>query len=420
MQRSLLALFAVALLALLLAAPARAHANLLRSDPPAGCRATVRAARDCVLEFTEDLDPSFSRVQLLDSKGQIIDAGPGVIDAAQPLVMRLALGDLPNDSYTALWRVRAAVDGHVTEGSLPFGVGVAASTASLIPALGTPDPATETPPPLDSAARWLNFLCLAVAFGGLPFALLVWRPAIRAALRGGLDVAAADATMTLALRRVLLVGGALFLLANGLFLLTQAAAAAGVPLGQALGAPAAQLLGTRSGQLILARAGFTLLVMAIAWRLPQAGRGPAWPWWAALLLGAGAILAISLNGHGAAEPQGAALAVALDWLHIAAMVAWLGGLVPLLIAVRAARRAPEQALPLAILIPRFSRLAMPCVVLADLDRELRLPPAYQPARPARRDHLWARAADQAGHLWPAAAARGAQPRRSIATSACRR
>ncbi len=64
--------------------------------------------------------------------------------------------------------------------------------------------------------------------------------------------------------------------------------------------------------------------------------------------------------------QGAALAVALDWLHIAAMVAWLGGLVPLLLAVRAARRTPEQALPLAILIPRFSRLALPCVVLLTL------------------------------------------------------
>jgi copper transport protein len=289
-----------------------------------------------------------------------------VIDPAQPLVLRLALGDLPKDSYTALWRVRSAVDGHVTEGSLPFGVGVAVSTASLIPAPGTPDPATETPPPLDSAARWLSFVWLAVAFGGLPFALLVWRPATRAALRGGLDVAAADAAMTAAIRRLILAGGAVFLLANGLFLLTQAASAAGVPIAQALGAPAVQLLGTRSGQLILARAGLTLLAMALAWRLPPAGRGSAWPWWVVLLLGAGVILAISLNGHGAAEPQGAALAVALDWLHIAAMVAWLGGLAPLLLALRAARQQPEQALPLAILIPRFSRLALPCVVLLTL------------------------------------------------------
>jgi copper transport protein len=181
-----------------------------------------------------------------------------------------------------------------------------------------------------------------------------------------MDVVAADAAMTAAIRRLILAGGVLFLLANGLFLLTQAATAAGVPIAQALGAPAMQLLGTRSGQLILARAGLTLLAMALAWRLPPAGRGSAWPWWVALLLGAGVILAISLNGHGAAEPQGAALAVALDWLHIAAMVAWLGGLVPLLLALRAARQHPEQALPLAILIPRFSRLALPCVVLLTL------------------------------------------------------
>ena len=57
---------------------------------------------------------------------------------------------------------------------------------------------------------------------------------------------------------MILAGGALFLLANALFLLTQAAAAAGVPIVQAFGAPAVQLLGTRSGLLILARAGFTV------------------------------------------------------------------------------------------------------------------------------------------------------------------
>src|SRR5262249_17770320 len=38
----------------------------------------------------------------------------------------------------------------------------------------------------------------------------------------------------------------------------------------------------------------------------------------------------------------------------------------LVIAIRAARRTPEQALPLAILIPRFSWLAFPCVVVLAL------------------------------------------------------
>jgi len=379
----------ITLVLLVLFAPIRtaeAHANLVRSEPSAGALLDA-APKEIILEFSEELDPGFSRVQLYNSTNQVINAGPGVIDPAAPKIMGLALGQLPKDSYTALWRARSAADGHVTEGSVPFGVGVAATATSLIPAPGTPDPATEPPPPLDAAARWLNLLVAALALGGLPFALLVWRPAFRATTKDEgrrtkdrkqpttdnlgrsssvVRPQAADDALTRFIRRLTLIGGLLFLLTNALFLLSQAATAAGVPPAQALGAPVLALLGSRTGQLILARCVFTLLIVALAWRLPPAGRGPAWPWWIALALAGGGVLTFSLNSHGAAQPQGARLAIALDWLHIAAMIAWLGGLVPLLFAIRAARRMPEQALPLAILIPRFTWLSAPCVALLTL------------------------------------------------------
>jgi copper transport protein len=382
MARRILLLL-VLLVLLTLPRAAEAHANLIHSTPAAGALLDA-APEELVLEYTEDLDPGFTRVQLFNSKNQVIEPGPGAIDPAAPKVLRLALGELPKDSYTAIYRVRSAVDGHVSEGSVPFGVGVAATTGSLIPAPGTPDPATEAPPPLDTAARWLSLLLAALALGGLPFALLVWRPAFRrtttddrrptadkqrsksqSSVVGG-QWSAADDAITRFIRRLIVIGGLLFLLANGLFLLSQAATAVGVSPAQALGAPALALLGSRTGQLILARGGLTLLIMALAWRLPAAGRGPAWPWWVALALAGGVVLTFSLSSHGAAQPQGAALAIALDWLHIAAMIAWLGGLVPLLFAIRAARRTPEQALPLAVLIPRFSWLSAPCVVLLTL------------------------------------------------------
>jgi copper transport protein len=361
MKRCAIPLLYAILLALLLAGPAEAHANLVRSVPPAGA-ALATAPRELVLEFSEELDPGFSKVQLLDSKRQVVNAGPGAIDSANPRVLRLLLQELPKDSYTALWRVRSAADGHITEGNIPFGVGVAPSSASLIPPPDAPDPATVPPPPLDSVARWLNLLLAAVTLGGVPFGLLIWRPAVRRALRNGTAVDAADAASTRLIRQRILIGGALFLLTNLLFLLTQAAAAADVPLARAIGAPVVQLLSGRSGLLWLVRIACILLIGVIAWRLPPAGRGAAWPWWLALALVGGVILTFSLNAHGAAEAQGAALAVALDWLHVAAMVTWLGGLLPLISAIRAARRAPEQALPLAILIPRFSWVALPCVV----------------------------------------------------------
>src|SRR4029078_13673097 len=103
------------------------------------------------------------------------EPGPGAVDPARPRVLRLILPDLPKGSYTALWRVRSAADGHITQGRLPFGVGVTPTGTALIPPPGAPDPATLPPPPLDTIARRLNLLTVALALGGAPFGLVVLR-----------------------------------------------------------------------------------------------------------------------------------------------------------------------------------------------------------------------------------------------------
>src|SRR6188768_2183649 len=114
-------LLAVAL-ALLIVHTAAAHATLVRSDPAAGAL-LEQSPPSLMLEFSEELDPAFSQAQLFDSQNQLVEPGPGTVDPAAPRVLRLILPDLPKGSYTALWRVRSAADGHVTQGSLPFGVG---------------------------------------------------------------------------------------------------------------------------------------------------------------------------------------------------------------------------------------------------------------------------------------------------------
>jgi copper transport protein len=353
------------LLALVLIAPVEAHANLVGSSPAAG-EVLQTAPAEITLEFSEELDPSFSRIQLYDSKRQLVDTGPAVVDPADAKIFHLPLKELPQDSYTAIWRVRSAVDGHIGEGSLPFGVGVEAAAGALIPPPGAPDPATIPPPPLDAAARWLTYVLAAVTLGGIPYALLVWRPTFRAILRDKGEQLAIDDAVTRSIRGLTIAGGLLFLLANGLFLLTQATSAAGVPIGQAFGAPIAQLLGGRSGQLWLVRVALTVGILVLAWRLPPAGRSATWPWWLALALGGAVLLTFSLNAHGAAEAQGAALATTLDWLHLAAMVAWLGGLIPLAVTIGVARRVSEGTLSLRALIPRFSRVSAPCVAILTL------------------------------------------------------
>ncbi|MDQ2995866.1 MAG: CopD family protein [Chloroflexota bacterium] len=364
MKRHAITLAVAMLLVFVALSPVEAHATLVRSAPTAGAL-LERSPTAVVLEFSEDLDPAFSAVQFRNGKNQIVEPGPGVIDPATPRVLRLTLPDLPKDSYTAIWKSRSAADGHITNGSVPFGVGVAATTTSLIPPLGAPDPATLPPPLPDTLARWLNLLMATVAFGGLPFGLLVWRPAWRAARRTGADCTTADAVMTRVLRRLILIGSGLFLVSNAVFLVTQAAAAADVPLVQAIGSPIIQLLSGRSGLLWLARVALTIQIVVLTWRLPLVGQGATRLWWIMLGIGSVVLLTLSLSAHAAADPQ-AAVAIPLDWLHIAAMVAWIGGLIPLTIAIQKARHDPERSLSIAQLIPRFSRLAMTCIVILTL------------------------------------------------------
>lgn len=361
--RLVAAALAVAAL-LLLALPAEAHANLVRSVPPAG--ATLEAAPPSIeLEFSEELDASFSSAQLFDSQNQLIEKGPGQVEPANSKLLRLIIPDLAKGSYTVLWRVRSAADGHITEGSVPFGIGTPPAAGSLIPPPGAPDPATLPPPPLDTAARWLNFLAAMVALGGVPFALLVWRPAYRRWAAAEPDAAdrrgEADQAITTFLRRLLLVGGLAFVLSNMLFLLTQAAAAANVSLAQALGLPLFQLLSGRAGLLWLARLALIAQLIVLSWRMPLAGGGAARLWWIALLIGGAALLTMSMLSHAAASQQ-APVAVLVDWLHLAASAAWLGGLPPLLAALARARRSPERAMPLALLIPGFTRVSLPSVL----------------------------------------------------------
>lgn len=347
----------VIIVVLLGAAPVYAHAGLVKSDPRPGSTLET-APREIVLQFSEDLDPAFTRVRLFDSTNQLVTQDIGAIDPQNPRVWRLTPGELPKGSYSAIWRARSATDGHITEGSVPFGVGIAVASAALIPPPGTPEPATAAPPIGGAVIRWLSLLAATLMLGGLPFALLIWRPAYRQATPA---LHHADTTMTTSIRRLILGGGGLLIVASLLSLIEQAVLAADVPLAQVFGMPLVQFLGSYSGLLIVARIGLALAVMALTLRLPSPGTGARWPWLTAMGMGAALLLTFSLGSHGAAE--GSALAIMLDWLHIAATIVWIGGLVPLASTIWRARRGKDQTLSLGVLIPRFSTLALVCVAL---------------------------------------------------------
>ncbi len=341
--------------ALVAARPARAHANLAASEPAAGA-VLADAPAAVVLDFTETLDSRAAGVELRDATGAVV-AGPGVIDPAQATRLRLDLPALADGTYIAAWRVRSAVDGHITEGTVPFSVGADALPPSIIAPPGTPEPATALPRPADALVRWLNFLAASLAAGSLFFGPLVWRPAF-----GRMEAATNDddRTATTVLRHLALAGIAAWGVASLLFVVIQAWQLAPVPSLSTLGA----ILGGRTGVLVAIRLALLVAAGLLALRLPPAGGGNPTPWVVASLLTAAALMTISLQSHSAALPGDRAFpAIVNDWLHLLAMAAWLGGLPGLALLLRAGWGRPGWA---AALIPRFTWVALPAVALLAL------------------------------------------------------
>ncbi len=109
----------VALLIAVAASPtAVAHAFLDHAVPGVGSQ--VRGApSSVVLWFTQELEPAFSTVRVLDSEGRAVDRGDESVDPRDRTVLRVSLTPLAPGTYRVVWRV-LSVDTHVTEGDFAF------------------------------------------------------------------------------------------------------------------------------------------------------------------------------------------------------------------------------------------------------------------------------------------------------------
>jgi methionine-rich copper-binding protein CopC len=116
-MRSLIFVASV-LFALTLNGGAQAHAMLSSASPAVG--SSVGAApRQVTLTFTQGLEPSFSSVQVTDSKGARVDTGKAQVSGS---TMSVGLKALLPGSYQVHWHV-LSVDTHKTQGSFSFRVG---------------------------------------------------------------------------------------------------------------------------------------------------------------------------------------------------------------------------------------------------------------------------------------------------------
>jgi len=73
------------------------------------------------LWFTQELEPAFSTVRVLDAAGRQIDRGDKRVGPSDRTLLRVSVPRLAPGSYRVVWRV-LSVDTHVTEGDYTFEV----------------------------------------------------------------------------------------------------------------------------------------------------------------------------------------------------------------------------------------------------------------------------------------------------------
>jgi len=276
--------------------PASAHAYLAEADPPIGSVVSEPPAR-LRLAFTETIEPKLSTFVLYDAEGtQLAELSASVDEEGHRVTLSLP-GRLEPGTYTLVWRVLSSVDGHVTQGIYPFGVG-AGTPAPPPPEAGTGG--APSPSPVRIGVRGLAFLGALALVGGLFLSLL------------GADLPE-RARLAPSLVRALWASWGLALGASLADLALQA---------RALGPPEVWgpfLFQTRYGWIGLGR---LALLLGLGPLLAPSQGGPRK---GAAALGALMLLGFSLSGHSASLAEGAPLAVLADWLHLLAASLWVGG-----------------------------------------------------------------------------------------------
>ncbi len=336
-------------LAMLLMAPngADAHAFITESSPEANA-VVPEAPASVEMTFSEPLEWSYSKAELYDQTGNAV-ANTSVHRGASDYDMVLELpSDLPDGTYSVLWRTLSTADGHTAQNYFAFTVG---SEADVV-AVTQPTIEDSGPTWQQAVSRWLALLGLAGAVAAWPVWLAVSRPGLARKWHVARPA-------TVAARRFAMAAIALALAGNVVALLVQASA---LDEGNLLDDIATTVRDTRYGHLWLLRIGLVLVyAYALQW--------VAW-WWpyrrpirSALAVALAATLPVpySLIAHASAQTTGHDVAIMNDYLHLLAASLWAGGLALMATvfgAVGYRRVAPDLVSILGRTLPRFSTLAL--------------------------------------------------------------
>ncbi|MCB1345427.1 MAG: copper resistance protein CopC [Rhodobacter sp.] len=310
----------VALIFTLLPFQAGAHAQLRASAPPDGA-VVAEAPTSVTLEFNEAIAPLVLRHIGPDGIATDLE---GIAENATITVTPPA--DLADGTHLLSWRV-VSDDGHPVGGTLTFHVGAPSATPP------TPAELAAGAARFGAALRAVLTVSLVVAVGAAVFAAFV-APAQAGPALARIAVSAAGATIP--------VGG-LLTGVQGLDMLSLAPAALLTmqPWQAGLSAPIALTV-------VLAAGAAFLAALALRTAGTSVRKGLALGAWGL------ASLSFAASGHAAVAPP-RAVALPAVTLHAAALIFWMGSLVPLLLALR----GPEPD----TILRRFSSIAVPTVAL---------------------------------------------------------
>jgi copper transport protein len=251
-------------------------------------------------------------------------------------------------TYTVRWRV-ISEDGHPINGTYQFSVGAAGAASAPLEETAAPTVAWSI------VGRSFHLAALSALVGPLLF-LLVVRPAhpkVRQRLW------------------LVMVWGSIALLPAALTMFVAQAAAVGGSLASVWQwTSTSDLIRTMWGRLWVVRTAWAFLAIAVAWlgrRRSLSDPNDRQTVFAATLVPVVVVIltTTAMNGHAAAT-RPIWVSIPLDWIHLAATAAWLGGLAALATAafpVLSALPVKHQDSALAPLATRFSTLALVCVEL---------------------------------------------------------
>ncbi|MGZ6294647.1 MAG: copper resistance CopC/CopD family protein [Candidatus Limnocylindrales bacterium] len=342
-------------LALVGAATAAGHSQLVSSSPGAG-QVVPTSPSQLRLIFSEPIEGRYTSLDLLDATGRALLVGAGHVDPADPNALVADLSDTLSDgAYTVSWRAVSASDGHNTNGFLTFGVG----QATLPPGSGQAGVSggdlhaghSSTNASLEVFGKTLGYGGAMLAFGLWIVGALVllpvrgrWPPGLLLGQAAALLGAAAGAATLAWVEVSSLPAQPPVTDANGVTIVGQSADILTFLTTSRIG----ELLGAR----FLVALGAWGLVLLLAARIGAARPGIM----AAIggLAGAISIVLIALMSHSAAfDPP---IPLVLDIVHLGAGAVWGAGLAVL--AVMTGLGSGPVRDELRAVVPRFSALAL--------------------------------------------------------------